>query len=131
MILLTFAWVAAACFGQPEPVVACNKLKSFPFCNTGLELEARVSDLIRRIQDEDKANLLTARGIGGILKDLPELGVPGYYWGTNCLHALNQVSVLPVVITYSSSGTMRGDSRNKYNVLSDQLSIWTKHCGNI
>ncbi len=34
----------------------------YPFCNTSLALDDRVRDLIQRIHDEDKPNLLTARG---------------------------------------------------------------------
>lgn len=52
----------------------------------------RVLDLISRIDDKDKPNLMTARGRGGDGKHMqafPELGVPAYYWGTNCLHSLN------------------------------------------
>eukprot|EP00966_Prymnesium_polylepis_P242288 5603430-Prymnesium_polylepis.1 len=64
----------------------------YRFCNVSLPVEERLSDLIGRIKDEDKPNMLTARGHGGDghhLQALPELGVPGYYWGTNCLHSLN------------------------------------------
>ena len=64
----------------------------FPFCNMSLELDARVSDLVSRINDTLKPNLLTARfqppgertKIG---QALPDLGVPGYYWGSNCIHS--------------------------------------------
>lgn len=61
----------------------------FPFCNTSMPLADRVHDLISRIPDGVKPNLLTARGH---LKSrgrqaLPELGVPSYYWGTNCIHS--------------------------------------------
>jgi hypothetical protein len=51
-----------------------------------------LKDLVARINDTDKPNLLTARGKGGGGKEmqaLPALGVPAYYWGTNCLHSLN------------------------------------------
>ncbi len=62
----------------------------FPFCDVSLPVATRVDDLISRIQTKDKANLMTARGRGGDGKNmqaLPELGVPAYYWGTNCLHS--------------------------------------------
>ena len=67
----------------------------FPFCNASLALDARVLDLISRIPDSAKPNLLTARGSGqgpqyaatGGREAFPELGVPSYYWGSNCLHA--------------------------------------------
>lgn len=81
----------------PPPLVACIKGgngSSLPFCDASLPMEQRVADLVKRINVEDKANLLTARGHGGDgshLQALPELGVPPYYWGTNCLHSLNQV----------------------------------------
>jgi len=53
-------------------------------------VEERVRDFISRINDTDKANLLTARGEGGNgqhMQAFPELGVPAYYWGKNCLHS--------------------------------------------
>ena len=64
----------------------------YTFCNTSLTIEARVKDLISRINDTDKANMLTARGMGGNgqkLQDLPAIGVPGYYWGEYGLSTLN------------------------------------------
>eukprot|EP00036_Acanthoecidae_sp_10tr_P008588 CAMPEP_0182919026 /NCGR_PEP_ID=MMETSP0105_2-20130417/2424_1 /TAXON_ID=81532 ORGANISM="Acanthoeca-like sp., Strain 10tr" /NCGR_SAMPLE_ID=MMETSP0105_2 /ASSEMBLY_ACC=CAM_ASM_000205 /LENGTH=784 /DNA_ID=CAMNT_0025056151 /DNA_START=43 /DNA_END=2397 /DNA_ORIENTATION=+ len=62
----------------------------FPFCNTSLPLDDRVRDLVSRIPDEIKPNLLTARGHEHSVasqQDIPELGVPSYYWGQNCLHS--------------------------------------------
>jgi hypothetical protein len=67
----------------------------WPFCNASLDLDARVRDLVSRIPMAAKPNLLTARGAGkgpgyaktGGREALPELGVPSYYWGSNCLHA--------------------------------------------
>ena len=67
----------------------------FPFCNASLHVDERVADLVRRIPTAAKPNLLTARGAGkgpeyartGGREELPKLGVPSYYWGSNCLHA--------------------------------------------
>eukprot|EP00937_MAST-01D_sp_MAST-1D-sp2_P001941 g1941.t1 len=64
----------------------------FPFCNVSLPVDARVHDLVGRIDDKLKPNLLTARyrppgsklAIGQPLEDL---GVPGYYFGSNCIHS--------------------------------------------
>lgn len=61
----------------------------FPFCDVSLPIDDRVKDLVSRIDDADKPNLLTARGH---LKNrgrqaLPKLGVPSYYWGSNCIHS--------------------------------------------
>jgi hypothetical protein len=54
----------------------------YPFCNTSLPIALRAADLVRRVKNADKPALLTARAV----KPLPELGVPSYYYGTNCLH---------------------------------------------
>mmetsp|Transcript_5670 Transcript_5670/g.10410 ORF Transcript_5670/g.10410 Transcript_5670/m.10410 type:complete len:235 (-) Transcript_5670:2095-2799(-) len=68
-------------------------LDHFPFCNVSLSLDQRVWDLVNRIKNEDKPNLMTARGHlnhlspGGGRQALPELGVPSYYWGSNCIHS--------------------------------------------
>ena len=67
----------------------------YPFCDTSLPLDARVHDLVKRIPDAAKPNLLTARGSGKGAKyaatagreAFPELGAPSYYWGSNCLHS--------------------------------------------
>lgn len=61
----------------------------YPFCDVSLPIDDRVNDLISRIDDSVKPHLLTARGY---LKNqgrqaLPELGVPSYYWGSNCIHS--------------------------------------------
>jgi hypothetical protein len=66
-----------------------SKGADLPFCNTSLPIDDRVRDLISRIRTADKPNLLTARGH---LKNrgrtaIPELGVPSYYWGANCIHS--------------------------------------------
>lgn len=63
-----------------------------PFCDSSLSVHERVLDLVSRVNDSDKPNLLTARGKGGggtHMQSIPALGVPAYYWGTNCLHSLN------------------------------------------
>ena len=66
---------------------------TLPFCNSSLPLDTRVWDLVRRIKDADKPALLTARGHGGGLPNqgrqaFPELGVPSFYWGSNCLQCV-------------------------------------------
>ena len=65
---------------------------TLPFCDRTLSVHERVLDLVGRINATDKPNLMTARGKGGNgqhMQSLPALGVPAYYWGTNCLHSLN------------------------------------------
>ena len=61
---------------------------AYPFCNASLAIDARVADLVQRVKDSDKANLLTARGGPPGLQALDYLGVPPYYFGTNCLHSV-------------------------------------------
>ena len=71
-------------------VSACRKPHDhYSFCDTKLSIDERVKDIIKRIPDSSKANLLTARG-RGMHKDreaLPDIGVPSYYWGSNCIHS--------------------------------------------
>ena len=55
----------------------------YPFCDTSLTAADRAADLVSRINVTDKPALLTARAT----RALPALGVPSYYYGTNCLHS--------------------------------------------
>ena len=78
--------------GPPSPYACGKGFDHFPFCDVSLPVEQRVADLVGRINDTDKPNLLTARGLGGKgdkMQAIPALGVPAYYWGTNCLHSMN------------------------------------------
>eukprot|EP00930_Biecheleria_cincta_P068790 TRINITY_DN56620_c0_g1_i1.p1 TRINITY_DN56620_c0_g1~~TRINITY_DN56620_c0_g1_i1.p1 ORF type:complete len:828 (-),score=123.36 TRINITY_DN56620_c0_g1_i1:71-2341(-) len=53
-----------------------------------MPIDERVWDLVGRIADDKKPNLLTARGYRKTSRQaLPELGVPSYYWGSNCIHS--------------------------------------------
>jgi len=61
--------------------------ETYPFCNTDLSIDVRLQDLIKRIPNKKKIKLLQARGMGHV----KEIGVPAYYWGTNCLHSLSNV----------------------------------------
>jgi xylan 1,4-beta-xylosidase len=65
------------------PACAAPPHDAYPFCNTSLPLEARVRDLVARVHDADKPGLLTARHH----QALSYLGVPAYYWGSNCIHS--------------------------------------------
>ena len=60
----------------------------YTFCDASLDIDLRVADLVSRINDTDKPNLLTARGGPDGLQALGALGVPPYYFGTNCLHSV-------------------------------------------
>ena len=76
-------------FAQPAKY-ACNPPHDrYPFCNTSLTIDVRVHDLIARIPNSIKPNLLTARGNlrNKNRQAIPSLGVPSYYWGSNCIHS--------------------------------------------
>ena len=60
----------------------------YKFCDTTLSTAERVTDLLAKIPDATKPNLLTARGGPHGLQNYSEIGVPAYYWGTNCLHSV-------------------------------------------
>ena len=86
--------VVAACWLAATPF-PCS---AYPFCDTTKGIDERVHDLVGRIKPEDKPNLLMARGgnqvkrpDGDKMQPLPYLGVPEYYWGTNCLHSVNNM----------------------------------------
>jgi beta-glucosidase-like glycosyl hydrolase len=83
-------------------VAACQpgtsaRLAGLPFCDASLAASARARDLLARINDTAKPALLTARGPGGKFdgntepnggrQAFPDLGVPSFYWGSNCLHS--------------------------------------------
>jgi len=67
---------------------ACQEenLDSFAFCDTSLNIEARIDDLISRIDLGKAGPQLTARESVAY----PELGVPDFYWGTNALHSIRE-----------------------------------------
>ena len=69
---------------QPSNLAACvpgTGHDRYPFCNRSLPIEARVADLVRRIPRGAKPWLLTARARAA----LPQLGVPAFYYGHNCM----------------------------------------------
>lgn len=57
---------------------------TFPFCNSSLTLDERITDLISRIHPSDIPGVLSARTSSA----LSYLGVPEYDWGTNCIHGV-------------------------------------------
>lgn len=57
---------------------------TYPFCDTALSIDARVADLISRLNDSDIPALLTARhnesGQAPVSGAIPALGIPAYDW---------------------------------------------------
>jgi hypothetical protein len=67
------------------PVMACTgNYSHFPFCNASMSLDERINDLLSRIPDERKPDVLTARNP----TPFESIGVPTYYWGTNCIQSV-------------------------------------------
>jgi hypothetical protein len=81
----------------------------FPFCNPKLTLNARVDDLVSRLQSDEKPPLLTARmsPLGNVSRlgmclfhngcrygccpcfiSTCDAGLPEYDWGANCVHGV-------------------------------------------
>ena len=78
------------CTPTHSGILACQPPHdSFPFCDTKMSVPDRIRDLISRIDDADKPSLLTARSANS---SLPDLGVPAYYWGTNCIHSISDLA---------------------------------------
>lgn len=62
----------------------------FKFCDTKLSLDERLDDLVPRINNSVAGQQLTARESA----ELPGIGLPSYYWGTNAIHGLQNVECL-------------------------------------
>ena len=78
---------------------ACQApLDAFPFCDATLSLDARVRDLVSRIDAANVAPQLTARHGGGDSPGPPSnisaLGLPEWDWGLNCIHGVQSSCVL-------------------------------------
>eukprot|EP01065_Artemidia_motanka_P044419 TRINITY_DN631_c0_g1_i1.p1 TRINITY_DN631_c0_g1~~TRINITY_DN631_c0_g1_i1.p1 ORF type:complete len:845 (+),score=319.65 TRINITY_DN631_c0_g1_i1:82-2535(+) len=61
---------------------------SLPFCDTKLTTDARLKDLVSRIETSEAGAVLTARESIAI----DRLGIPSYYWGTNAIHGLQNLN---------------------------------------
>jgi len=65
---------------------------AYPYCDTKLSLDARLTDLIGRLTAAEKPPLLTAREGGGDSPGPPgnvsSIGLPEYDWGLNCIHGV-------------------------------------------
>jgi hypothetical protein len=68
---------------------------TMPFCNTALSVDERVDDLIARVWATNASVipwLLTARNKGA--NAIPQLGVPEYDYGLNCIHGVQSSCVM-------------------------------------
>ncbi|KAG2306877.1 hypothetical protein Bca52824_026625 [Brassica carinata] len=74
-----------------SPDFACDvtrnpSLAGYGFCNTGLNVEARVTDLVRRLTLEEKIGFLVRKATG-----VSRLGIPDYNWWSEALHGVSDV----------------------------------------
>ena len=74
-----------------SPKFACDVAKNpslagYGFCNTGLNAEARVTDLVGRLTLEEKIGFLVSKATG-----VSRLGIPDYNWWSEALHGVSDV----------------------------------------
>ncbi|KAH0861247.1 hypothetical protein HID58_089508 [Brassica napus] len=74
-----------------SPKFACDVTKNpsltgYGFCNTGLNAEARVTDLVGRLTLEEKIGFLVSKATG-----VSRLGIPDYNWWSEALHGVSDV----------------------------------------
>ena len=55
--------------------------QKLPYCDTSLSVDARVADLVQRLQPAEKAVLMTARA--SPLGNVSSIGLSAYDWGAN------------------------------------------------
>ena len=75
----------------PEACSPGTNGTAFKFCDHTLSMDARLDDLIQRVEVDEIALELTARQS----EPLDRIGVPSYYWGTNAIHGMQNVECLP------------------------------------
>ena len=75
----------------PEACSPGTNGTTLKFCDHTLPLDARLDDLIGRVEVDEIALELTARQS----EPLDRIGVPSYYWGTNAIHGMQNVQCLP------------------------------------
>jgi hypothetical protein len=79
---------STTCGGGPSlpkgPACSQKAAQKFKFCDSKLSLDERVTDLVNRISLLEAGALLTARQS----PEIPRLGIPAFYWGTNAIHGV-------------------------------------------
>ena len=87
MILLRLAAVLALVFSSAAaaPARACSspQTQRLPFCNSSLALSARIDALVKLLTVKEKIGLVSTNQ-----QPITRLGIPGYDWGTECLHGV-------------------------------------------
>ncbi|KAL9809842.1 putative xylan 1,4-beta-xylosidase [Arabidopsis thaliana] len=95
LVLLCFflyiSFVSEPSNAQSLPAFACNvagnpSLAAFGFCNTTLNIETRVADLVGRLTLQEKIRFLGSSGNGA-----SRLGIPTYEWWAEALHGVSYI----------------------------------------
>ncbi|XP_010422951.1 PREDICTED: beta-D-xylosidase 3 isoform X2 [Camelina sativa] len=133
---------------QSSPVFACDvtgnpSLAALGFCNTGLKIKARVTDLVGRLTLEEKIGFLGSKAVG-----VSRLGIPAYNWWSEALHGVSYIgggsgfsgqvhgatSFPQVILTAASFNVslfqaigkvVSTEARAMYNVGSAGLTFWS------
>ncbi|KAJ0817649.1 putative glycosidase [Helianthus annuus] len=129
---------------QNNPVFACDidknpGLKNFTFCDSSLDVQTRVDDLVKRLTLQEKIVNLVDNA-----SSIDRLGIPKYEWWSEALHGVSYVgpgthfsSVVPgatsfpqVILTATSFNesvirVVSTEARAMYNVGLAGLTFWS------
>jgi beta-D-xylosidase 4 len=109
---------------------ACStpETSKFPFCDTSLSIDDRIDDLISRIDIKYVPQLLTARSSPN--NAIPELGLPEYDWGANCIHGVQSKCGKNCPTSFPSPNALgasfnRAGFRKMGEIISEELrALW-------
>lgn len=88
LLWLHVASCVAAAVPETFPRYGCGAGHDhYPFCDTQLNIDERVHDLISRLTLEEKPLLMVARE--SPLGNVSRLGIPQFNWGPNCQHVVS------------------------------------------
>ena len=71
-------------------------MQKYPFCDTGLSHDARLDDLVKRINVSEMGSQMTARESSA----LGRLGIPAYY----CMRGPHAARSVRPVVTFGRTG---------------------------
>ncbi|KFK25272.1 hypothetical protein AALP_AA8G090500 [Arabis alpina] len=91
LLLCLILFLSEPLNAKSSPVFACDvdkdiSFSGFRFCNTELDVQSRVSDLVGRLTLEEKIGFLVSRA-----KGVSRLGIPDYNWWSEALHGVSNV----------------------------------------
>ena len=98
---------------------------TYPFQNPNLPVAQRVDDLVSRLTLQEKAGQM-----GTDAPAIPRLGIPAYYWWSECLHgdAVSPATVFPEPMGLASTFDLELESEVA-NAISDEDRAWWNRTG--